>query len=93
MRQKRTEKFSNGYGMDIDRILQENTYGGSKDGRIKIRRQLPVIIREEGIKIEWDRYPEEYPPIVRLKMTDGEWVTYQIQADQPGFQKDPEKRP
>lgn len=81
MRRRRSEIF----GEKIGELLRENTFGGSKDGKHAKKVFLPVIQLEEGIKVEWDGHPGEYPPIVKLKMTDGSWITYQIHVEQPAF--------
>lgn len=87
MRQKRSETFAEKYGeKTIEEILRENTYGGSKSGTRTIIRQMPIVTSQEGIKMEWDEYAEEYPSTVRLKMTDGNWVEYQIHNAQPAFE-------
>lgn len=69
----------------IGELLRENTFGGSREGRHAKKQQIPIITTEEGIKIEWEGHREEYPPIVKLKMTDGSWITYQIKVEQPAF--------
>ena len=69
----------------IGELLRENTFGGSREGKHAKKIFLPVIQLEDGITVEWDGHPSEYPPIVKLKMTDGSWVTYQIHVEQPAF--------
>ncbi len=87
MRQRRSETFAERYAeKTIEEILRENTYGGSRDSRKAITRQMPIVTSQEGIKMEWDEYAEEYPSTVRLKMTDGNWVEYQIHVEQPAFE-------
>lgn len=69
----------------IGELLRENTFGGSREGRHAKKVFLPVIQLEDGIKVEWDGHPGEYPPIIHLKMTDGSWIKYQIYVEQPVF--------
>lgn len=69
---------------EIARIIRANTFGGTKDGR-NTWREIPAIAEEKGIKFEWDNRADKYPPILRIRMTDGEWVEYHIAAPHPGF--------
>lgn len=73
------------FGEAVGELLRDNTFGGSREGRHARKHQIPVITTEEGIKIEWDGCREEYPPVVKLKMTDGQWRTYRLHAEQPVF--------
>lgn len=81
MRRRRAQIFEE----KIGELLMENTFGGSRGGKHAKKNQIPIIATEGGIKIEWDGHPGEYPPIVKLKMTDGQWITYQIHVEQPVF--------
>lgn len=85
MRKRRSETFAERFGAKtVAEVLAENTYGGTKTGERRSS-QMPVVAAEEGVKLEWDRCSEEYPSIVKLQMTDGQWVTYRIEIEQPGF--------
>ena len=79
MRRRRSQSFEEKVG----ELLRENTFGGSREGRHAKKHQIPIITTEDGIKIEWDGHDEQYPPIVKLKMTDDSWATYQIHVEQP----------
>lgn len=83
MRRRRSERFEE----QVGEIFRENTFGGSKYGeREKPKtQQMPILAREGGIKLEWDNRVGEYPTTIALKMTDGEWVRYQIVVEQPEF--------
>lgn len=81
MRRRRTQYIED----QIGEILRQNTFGGSREGRHAKKVFLPVIQMEDGIKAEWDGHPGKYPPIIKLKMTDDSWVTYQIKVEQPAF--------
>lgn len=72
---------------DIFRTLEENTYGGNKSGR-RVRSELPVTHKGDGIeriKVKFDRASDKYPAVLEVKMTDGEWVKYRIDIQQPAF--------
>ena len=69
------------------RTLDRNTYGGSKHGR-RTKSELPVNPKDDevkGIKIRYDRATDKYPTQIELLMTDGAWVKYRIEVQQPGF--------
>ena len=86
MRRRRSETFAEKFGD----LVRENTYGGTKDGIRETRRQeIPVISNEDGIKLEWDNRSGEYPTMIQLRMTDGQWVKYQIFVEQPKPQISP----
>ena len=71
-------------------LVRENTYGGTKNGIRKIKRQeMPIISNEGGIKLEWDNRSGEYPTMISLKMTDDQWIKYQICVEQPEPQISP----
>lgn len=84
MRKRRAEYFSERIFVEL---LQENTYGGNKNGEGKHakrqRKEMPQICGMKGIKIEYGKDDEQYPVFVSLKMTNGEWVKYEIHRDQP----------
>ena len=44
---------------------------------------------KDGIKLEWDNRSGEYPTMIQLRMTDGQWVKYQIFIEQPKPQISP----
>lgn len=69
---------------DISRIMEESTCGGMKNGT-GVTRKMPVLSGGQGIKMAWDNRADEYPSIVQLQMTDGEWIEYQVVNRQPGF--------
>lgn len=79
MRRRRSQNF----GDEVAELLRKNTFGGSKEERHAKKSLIPIISTENGIKIEWDGHAEDYPPIVKLKMTDGSWITYQIKVELP----------
>ena len=80
MRRRRSETFAERLGD----LVRENTYGGTKDGIRETKRQeMPIISNEGGIKLEWDNRIGEYPTMISLKMTDDQWVKYQIYIEQP----------
>lgn len=71
----------------LSEIMKDNTYGGSKTGEgkhaKKPRKEMPNVNGVEGITIEYDKTEEKYPVYLSIKMTDGEWVKYQIYREQP----------
>lgn len=84
MRKRRSETFAELYqGKTIEEVLREHTYGGTKDG-VPYRPQ-PVLSKEKGIKMAWDKCADKYPSTVTLEMTDGNWVPYRLEVEQPGF--------
>ena len=86
MRRRRSETFAERFGD----LVRENTYGGTKNGIRKIKRQeMPIISNEGGIKLEWDNRSGEYPTMISLKMTDDQWIKYQIYVEQPEPQISP----
>jgi hypothetical protein len=84
MRKRRSETFAELYqGKTIEEVLREHTYGGTKDG--VPYRQTPVLSKEKGIKMAWEKRTDEYPSMIMLEMTDGQWVKYRIEMEQAGF--------
>lgn len=81
---RRSQEAAQQIDEPISRLIAENTYGGSKGGK-HVRRKLPVVTSTEGIKMAWDNRADEYPSIIRLRMTDGKWVAYHIALPHPGF--------
>ena len=85
MRKRRAEAFADKYGTKtIGEILEESIFGG-KDGGKVTPRQMPIVSSYKGIKMEWDNRTDEYPTTVTLQMSDGNWVKYRIEIEQPGF--------
>ena len=85
MRKRRTETFSEQYqDIQIGELIRRNTYGGSKETPAA-EKKMPVVTSEAGIKMRWNRRSDVYPSEVSLKMSDGEWVSYRIDIQQPGF--------
>ena len=84
MRKKRTgEPLSM---KTVTSLIEENTYGGSKsEGKHakKLRKEMPNVNGVEGITLQYDGTEEKYPVYLSIKMTDGEWVKYQIYREQP----------
>lgn len=67
--------------------LERNTYGGEKPRR-RARCEMPANPKNEevkGIKLRFDRPSDKYPGTVEILMTDGEWVKYRIDIEQPAF--------
>lgn len=81
MRKRRSEIHGE---KSIAEVFQENTYGGTKDGQ-PAPQQFPTVTNCKGIKLEWEGRAGEYPTTVCLEMTDGKWVKYRIDIEQPGF--------
>ena len=85
MREKRANRHIID-GREIKDIIRRNTYGGSREERHGKAQEMPVLSIREGIKMEWERRAEKYPSTITVQMTDGEWVKYKIDIQQPGFQ-------
>lgn len=85
MRKRRTETFSKEYqDLQIGELIRRNTYGGSKEAPAA-EKHMPIVTSEAGIKMSWNRRSDIYPSEISLKMSDGEWVSYRIDIQQPGF--------
>lgn len=87
MREKRTEKNAANFATLAAEVLRDHVYGGNEYGALRRNstRKLPMITSNRGIKMWWDRRTDEYPSAVALRMTDGAWVRYRIEIDQPGY--------
>lgn len=89
MEQKRRRRCQGGEvkAEEIIQTLERNTYGGEKPHR-RARCELPANPKSEevkGIKVRFDRPSDKYPATVEILMTDGEWVKYRIDIEQPAF--------
>lgn len=72
-------------GAQVKELIRRNTYGGAGKHERREHQEIPVIATESGIKSEWE-HKSKYPTYISVKMTDGQWVKYQIHTPQPGFQ-------
>ena len=82
MRKRRSETFAELYqGKTIEEVLREHTYGGTKDG--VPYRQMPLLSKGKGIKMEWQKRTDKYPYMIMMEMTDGQWIKYRIEMEQP----------
>lgn len=75
-------------GKTVLDVLERSSYGGGKHERRR-RSEMPVnpISQEDGIKgikISFGKASDVYPSDIQLLMTDGEWVKYRIDIEQPG---------
>lgn len=68
---------------DVYTAMENSTVGGN--GKGKPRQHMPIAATGQGIKMEWERAAEVYPTTIHLEMTDGTWVKYRIDIQQPGF--------
>ena len=89
MEQKQRRRCQGGVvkAEEVLQTLERNTYGGEKPRR-RARCELPANPKSEevkGIKVRFDRPSDKYPGIVELLMTDGSWVKYRIDIEQPAF--------
>lgn len=89
MEEKRRRRCQGGAvkAEEIYHTLERNTYGGDKPRR-RARCELPANPKSEevkGIKVRFDRPSDKYPGTVEILMTDGEWVKYRIDIEQPTF--------
>ena len=68
---------------DSGKALEGCSFGEHKGKHV--RKHLPVISQADGIRSIFDKWAEEYPTKIRVRMDDGEWITYELRPEMPSF--------